>query len=310
MIESEYYEQAVAIADLFDYDLQLIDQVEGSLLVIGGKNDSVTPVRIAHDTSLDRSTVSNLFRQLETLNIVSRENYSKTVAESPYRIETYAVRELFTTTRTAVNIIDAYRNRQPPQTDATPLVTFPDDPSFEDVTPTKFGMNQLLSALASQIKNAEDSIVILSPFFEGTGFERLHSVLADAIERGVEVTIVTRYLRDRSSHNYEVLSEFIEYVREERNLVKGVRLFDYTVWDEDVPAPKRRQDGVNPAFTLHAKVMLFDETTAYIGSANVTDYGFDRYLELGVLLEGSSVKRYHDLCEHLLNSRGVTETQL
>jgi putative cardiolipin synthase len=87
-------------------------------------------------------------------------------------------------------------------------------------------------------------------------------------------------------------------------------MVDYTVWGDDVPASERHQDGSNPAFTLHAKVMSFDSRSVYVGSANVTDYGFGRYLELGVLLHGPPVRQFSSLCEFLLDSSAVTPVRL
>ena len=81
---------------------------------------------------------------------------------------------------------------------------------------------------------------------------------------------------------------------------------DYTVWDETVPADEQVQDGSTPSFTFHAKVLLSDESYVYVGSANLTDYGFDRYLELGVVLEGPAVSSFSDLITYLLDSQATT----
>lgn len=166
-------------------------------------------------------------------------------------------------------------------------------------------MNDLMSTLASQVKRCNDEIILLSPFFEGGGFNRLSGVLLDALARDVQVTIVTRYLDDCNSHNHGVIGSFLQEARD-RDLYSMVQAVDYTVWDDDVPAEERCQNGANPAFTLHAKVMIFDRRAVYLGSANITDYGFDRYLELGTLLEGPVVEHYIDLCAYLLASSGAT----
>ena len=70
----------------------------------------------------------------------------------------------------------------------------------------------------------------------------------------------------------------------------------------------RREDGT--WYECEDCGMLFDEEAAYVGSANVTDYGFDRYLELGVLLRGPPVTRYRRLLESLLSSDASREIQL
>lgn len=298
---------AVAIADILDQEPDLIDQIEGLLLVTSGNGDTVTPAIVAQETGLDRESTANLFRQLETADAVSRSSYGSPVAESPYSVRQNNLRRLFATIRRAISVIDAYIERQPPSTEIEPLVTFPDDPAFADVAPATFGMDQLMSALASEIKTTNDSIVLMAPFFEGSGFKRLREVLADALERGVELTIITRYLVDRDSHNREVINTFVRYLANNRGVADQVQTVDYTVWDDSVPASDRTQDGARPMFTLHAKVMLFDHDTAYVGSANVTDYGFDRYLELGVLLHGHIAGQYRDLCEFVLTSDGSTQ---
>lgn len=301
---------AISIADILGHDLDLVDQVEGLLLATGGRNDSTTPLSIAHETSLAREAIGNLFRQLEAAGAVSRTSHDRQVVDSNYHIDTSAVRELLRATQQAIKVLEADRERRPPRTEAQPLVTFPDDPAFSDETAPRFGMNQLLSTIASEVKEAEDSIILVAPFFEGTGLDRLHDVLADAVARGVELVIITRYLSDRESHNRSVLGEFVESLRNDSDISSQVRTIDYTVWDDSVPDSERRQDGARPAFTLHAKVMVFDDDAAYIGSANVTDYGFDRYLELGVLLRGAAVRRYRNLCESLLKSEAATEVSL
>jgi len=188
-------------------------------------------------------------------------------------------------------------------------VTFPDDPAFSDSTPASFDMEGLLSALASQVKRTEREIVLLSPFFEGDGLGRLADVLLDALHRGVELTIVTRYLADSRSHNYDVIDSFIQRASEQ-GVASKISLVDYTVWEDTTPIKEQRQTGKNPQFTLHAKVMLFDSQAAYVGSANVTDYGFNRYLELGVLLEGALVSTFRSLCEFLLDSDGAVAVDL
>ncbi|OYR45137.1 hypothetical protein DJ74_16640 [Halorubrum sp. Ea8] len=170
-------------------------------------------------------------------------------------------------------------------------------------------MESLLSTLASQVKRCDDEIVLLSPFFEGDGFGRLADVLLDALERDVSLTIVTRYLADTGSHNYAVIQSFMDRVAAE-GLTSRVSLIDYTVWDDDTPITEQHQNGENPKFTLHAKVMLFDTRAVYVGSANVTDYGFNRYLEMGVLLEGAKVTSFRQLCDHLLDSEGAVEVRI
>jgi len=310
MTDPEQAPAAIAIADLLDRDLALLDQVEGLLLAASGAGETVRPVAVAHETGLGRETAANLFRQLSRVNAVTRSKRDRHVAESDYHPRSDDVRSVLGTARTAVAVLEADEERTPPSTTAQPLVTFPDDPEFDGVSPGALGFDQLFSALASAVKQTSDQIVLLAPFFEGEGFSRLHGVLINALDRGVDLTIVTRYLGDLSSHNRSVLTKFAELVRAEGPASGSFRTVDYTVWDDHVSPDDRRQDGATPAFTLHAKLMAFDDAAVYVGSANVTDYGFDRYLEVGVLLEGPPVSAYTDLCAFLLDSDAATEVRL
>lgn len=300
---------ALAIAELAEYDREIIDQVEGVLLLAGGKDEQITPARVAHETDFERQDASNLFRQLADAGAISCRSRASSITQSSYAVSGNGVRRYLNAARSAIEYIEAYQRRQPPQTVAQPIVTFPDDPAFESASPADFGMMQLMSTLATEIKRAEESIVLLAPFFEGEGVGHLIDVLEDALERGVDLTIVTRYLQDMDSHNRKVIGEVMEKLGG-RGLSGQIQLIDYTVWNDDIPLARRSQDGANPSFTLHAKLMLFDDNAVYIGSANITDYGFDRYLEAGVLVRGPPVQQFSELCDFLLHSEAATEVSM
>jgi putative cardiolipin synthase len=209
--------------------------------------------------------------------------------------------------RKAVPIVEHIEERRPEATDVTPLVTLPADPSFSSVTPARFGMEWLMPSLGRLIKQAEREIIILNPFFEEDGFHQLHQPLLNALDNNIEVIIITRYLQDPDSHNRSVVEEFTYRCRERDIPLKNLTLFDYTVWDEETDMTARNQEGENPKFTLHAKLLITDQTRAYLGSANVTDYGFERYLEIGAKLDGPAVASYRELVDFLLDSDAATE---
>lgn len=301
-------DRTLAIADIVEHNEALLDELEGLLLVAAGRGERLSPAAVARDTRLSREAATDLFRQFLQCDVVQRESYETDLVDSRFTIDAAQTRQVLERTREAIRILAAHHDRVPTTT-VTPLITFPDDPAFEATTAASFGMDGLLSTLASQIKRCDSEIVLLSPFFEGEGFGRLADVLLDALERGVELTIVTRYLSDTDSHNYHVIKSFMDRVAEQ-GVTSHVSLVDYTVWDDSTPVEERTQDGENPRFTLHAKVMLFDSRAAYVGSANVTDYGFDRYLELGVLLEGAKVTPFRELCTVLLDSTGAVRVDI
>jgi len=308
--ESESTWLPLAIAEYVSRDEQLLSQLEGLLVLSGGRDELVTPAEIANETDVSVAATTDVFRQLSQTDAVTRESFRTSVEDSSYRINVEACRRVFETARYAARSVNAYEARQPPTTAATPLVTFPADPAFEDVTPTSFGMSWLMPTLTRQIKRSEGSITLVAPFFERDGFAHLEDVLLAAMDRNVHLRIISRYLTDTDSYNYSVLKSFARRA-DNRNVDPSLlTCVDYTRWSTGTPAAQRRQDGATPAFTLHAKIMLFDEMTAYVGSANVTDYGFEHYLETGILLEGPPVEGFVDLVSFLLNSESATAVSL
>lgn len=308
--ESESTWLPLAIAEYVDRDENFLSQLEGLLVLSGGRGKLITPAEIASQTDVSVSSTTDVFRQLSQTDAVERESFGTNVANSSYRVNVEACRRIFETARYAARSVNAYQDRQPPVTKATPLVTFPADPAFEGVSPTSFGMSWLMPALTRQIKQSDESITLLAPFFEAEGFSHLQEVLLAAMERSVEVTVVSRYLTDLDSYNHAVLKSFAKTARE-RNIDTSLFTFvDYTRWSTGTPPEQRRQNGATPAFTLHAKIILFDDAATYIGSANVTDYGFEHYLESGVLLEGPPVEGFMDLVDFLLDSEAATMVPL
>lgn len=303
-------ESAISIAEITGEDAVLLDQLEGQLLLAGGREAEITPAELATAVDLDRSKVLDVVRQLRRTDAVERIGMGDSEARSNYRIDPVEVRRVLEEARRVLEIVDRLDDRAPPASTVQPLVTFPEDPAFEGVSPYDFEMKWLMPSLTSAIKRTTDSITIVTPFFDETGFGTLQGVLIEALRRDVGITIITRYLTDRDSYNRYVLSGFASAIDEAEVDPSNLTLLDYTVWEGDVPAEERTQDGATPAFTLHAKLMLFDEREAYIGSANVTDYGFDRYLELGVLLSGPPVPDLADLVQFLITSDAASEVDL
>lgn len=300
----------LAVAECMDRDENLLSQIEGILVLSGGRDELVAPVDMATQTDVSLSAMTDVFRQLSQTDAIERESFGTNVGNSSYRVDVESCRRVFETARYAARSVNAYQDRQPPKTKATPLVTFPADPAFEDISPTSFGMSWLMPTLTRQIKRSNESITLLAPFFEAEGFSHLEEVLLAAMERSVQVTVVSRYLTDSDSYNHAVLKSFAKTAQERNIDTSLLTLVDYTRWSSETPTERRRQDGATPEFTLHAKIILFDDVATYIGSANVTDYGFEHYLETGILVEGPPVEGFVDLVDFLLKSEAATTVSL
>jgi phosphatidylserine/phosphatidylglycerophosphate/cardiolipin synthase-like enzyme len=296
---------ALAISELVSGNIETMRSLQGFLLQAGVNEWEFTPQDIAEEVNLSPTKSRDLCRQLTSIGAAERLTAPSDPLSAAYRCDEEASASILETTILATRILAKFKERSQSSSTVQPLVTLPKDPSFGNVTPQDFGFEWLMPSLSGAINKSEESIQILMPFFETDGFAKLESELTAALERGVEVTIVGRYLSDRTSHNRRVLGAFVDGCRERGVPLSNLSLIDYTQW-ESTDGTDQGQDGDQPSFTLHAKVMVFDGEMAYIGSANVTDYGFEKYLELGVLIRGPPVAHFAEIISFLLNSDAAT----
>ena len=148
----------------------------------------------------------------------------------------------------------------------------------------------LAAVLHRLVTEAEQEILILSPFFEQAGFDRLGSALLAAATRGVAITIISRDLSDCASVNYRVLSGFAR-----ETLTRG--LADrFSIWDYQLI------EGNRIMLASHAKALVVDNQNAYVGSANLTEHGLSRSVEIGVLLRGPQVSQVRQVFQAILQS--------
>lgn len=145
----------------------------------------------------------------------------------------------------------------------------------------------LLLRLRELVERADDDIFLITPFFSEKIADRLVNPLNAAARRGVDITVTTRYLtygqKDYNRDFVRVLYEYDE-IRDRTHLFEYVRDVD------------------DRGGTVHAKMLIVDETACYLGTANLTHRGLRDNLELGVILRDMSVSKLRDLVESLRNS--------
>ncbi|MDY0885392.1 phospholipase D-like domain-containing protein [Dongia soli] len=132
-------------------------------------------------------------------------------------------------------------------------------------------------------RSSRRRLVVMSPFLNAKGFEWLKS-LVEAADLHVEKKLILRKTDDYVRDIGIVHRDWLE--------TPGVSVFDYFIWHEE----KR----LLPYETFHAKIVLADDTLAYVGSANVLGSGTDLSLEVGVLVEGEAAKRISFLVDGVL----------
>ena len=177
------------------------------------------------------------------------------------------------------------------------VCTLPDsDPQFADLSPSDFEMRRLTSALLGLCRDARETLTVVSPYLESGGIEWLLPGIEGAIQRGVDVTVVSREL-ESGEPNMAALSDLFDLAGGDNG---ELQVYDYYEAD-----PDSRQ----PLYTLHSKVLIADADRAYVGSANFTTYGFTQNLEVGVVVEGPQVKQLERVFGTVISSaQEVTTT--
>lgn len=295
--DEEWLDVAISLCELLDE----FGRIEAVLLSASSEDHPVTPASLANASEISERTADDVLLQLRRVGAVSQ----RPGPDKEYSISVNTLRPLLSLARVTQQILGQYEERQPPRHEIDPLVTFPEDPSFEGVTPQDFGMGWLMPSLTGMIGRAESRIVLLTPFLERDGFERISGSLEQALVGGVEVVIVSRYLHIADSHNRKVLEGFVDNFCDSDASLANLHFVDYTVWPAGVSPADYDQPGVNPSFTLHSKLLLVDDREVYIGSANMTEYGLSQYLETGIRVEGPTVASYRRLVDRLIDSEAA-----
>lgn len=128
----------------------------------------------------------------------------------------------------------------------------------------------LLVALGKMLEDLEKNLVVFSPYWRVDGVRSLLAAAGRNSYSGVDVTVFTQPSVWMNDADRAGLSFFVNTIRAAGAVVQ-------------VKAP-RSHEGLTPI--LHAKLIIADQVTAYVGSANFTKSGLDHGLEAGVLVKG------------------------
>ena len=150
-------------------------------------------------------------------------------------------------------------------------VSVPDE--FEDRSA------ELMARLTRFVRNAESELLVVTPFFTRFGVDAFVDYLAQATNRGVSVTVLTRDVAD-GDDNAEHVQRIHKTVTDGGD-VRNLHLFEYS------------SDHGN----LHAKALIADRERAYVGSANFTNYSLRSSIEIGLIVQGPVVNDLADFFE-------------
>jgi putative cardiolipin synthase len=142
------------------------------------------------------------------------------------------------------------------------------------------GGGETTRVILDAVTSAKSRVVIQSPYCVLT--ENAFAALAGLVKKGVAVRIVTNSLA--ASDNLMASSG---YVRQRRRLLDaGIQVFEFRpdaqVW-RDLMAKTRPAGAPTPIFAVHAKTLVVDGTTVFIGTFNLDPRSAHLNTEAGIL---------------------------
>ena len=161
-----------------------------------------------------------------------------------------------------------------------------DVPGKNDGTSGLAGGGESTTSLAEALREAKSSVVIQSPYLimPKGGIELLDELNG----RGVRVRISTNSLASTDN-----IAAFSGYHRQRLRLLQsGVELFEFKphpgIQSELIERYPRIAEN-NPVFALHAKSMVIDDNTIFIGTFNLDPRSANLNTEVGVLIESKAL---------------------
>ncbi len=141
-------------------------------------------------------------------------------------------------------------------------------------------LKSLYAELCKLIINATSDVSIINPYFDADGRTKILPYLKAAVNRGVGIRVISRGAKSLSGRNQA--ASFLRPLLKERTHDVELRSFQ-----------------VAQRAPVHAKVLISDSISAYVGSANLTGRSLANNLEVGVVLTGPSVSIFRKLFDHL-----------
>lgn len=151
--------------------------------------------------------------------------------------------------------------------------------------------NPIRISIRKQLANASEIVRIANPYFDDT--EHVINDLAAVPRRSVQLQLITRETEGDESNQstLDALDKIISQLSDLDDARENIAVRDFyetNRWD--------RQTGAT-----HAKVIIIDDTVAYLGSANLTRLSLSGNFELGVLLRGEIVQEVIDIFDAMFD---------
>jgi len=185
----------------------------------------------------------------------------------------------------------AHRDR----TTAEVVVTRPGEPSALESALAECGFATGLMEVTSEAfgdlaTSATNTLTVMTPFLDVHGGKWLGQLLKrtkDTVKR----TVILRHTTSPKHPSYPV---GIEALRSSMGNLP-IEVLDYLI-----------QKPVGGYETFHAKVILADDSYAYVGSANMNRASLEYSMELGVLLRGDAARKISQIVDAIKTIAHVT----
>lgn len=132
---------------------------------------------------------------------------------------------------------------------------------------------------------AKERLVIMTPFLDAVGANWVLALFGKTRSE-VKRILILRYLNMPSHPSYPT---GYDLVSEELSRL-GVKVYDYAVEKLDAPGYE----------TFHAKVVLADRSTAYVGSSNMNKASKERSMEMGLVVQGRAAQQISRVLESIM----------
>lgn len=129
-------------------------------------------------------------------------------------------------------------------------------------------------ALYEVVVAAEHELIVVT--YAVFKVPRLVEALNGAVSRGVDVVLVLEFEGAEGEQTYDPLAAL-------RGLAEGIRVYHWPYSARPIIGPGEKRG------FIHVKTAIADERIAMISSANLTAYGLDANMELGLVVRGEPI---------------------
>ena len=174
-----------------------------------------------------------------------------------------------------------------------------DNPSEADEAPVQVG-----DAIIKAIDQADSEVWLVSAYLIPT--DELEAAIGRAEERGVEVRILTNSIN--SNNHLTAHSAYRKHIDTLVGMGADVHEVREDAKDRDLYIQSPVDD---KSLCLHAKILIFDDETVFIGSANLDPRSLKINTEMGLLIESPTLNsQLRDVLEPDFSQRNAWQLQL